>query len=160
MDVKIKSEQCDFKMRVAGCLIKDDKLLTVQICDNGFYCLPGGHVHLGEDSLTAMIREFKEEVNITCDDAKLIAVIENFFLTKEKKKVQEVCYFYLMNTKEDIETKDYTYVENDEGIMRNLDFKWIDIEELHNADFRPTTLIDKLQKRNYELEHIIFDTSK
>ena len=160
MDVKIKSEKFDFKMRVAGCLIKDNKLLTVQICDNGFYCLPGGHVHLGEDSLSAMIREFEEEVNINCNDAKLIEVLETFFYTKEQKIVQEVCYFYLMSTNEEIETKDYTYVENDEGIMRNLEFKWIDIDELHNADFRPEILIDKLQNHNYELEHVIFDQTK
>ena len=104
-----------------------------------------------------MIREFKEEVNIACDDSKLILVLENFFLEKDRKKVQELCLFYSMNIDEDIKTEDYTYIENDEGIMRNLEFKWIGLEELENIDFRPQILVNKLKKQDYNLEHIIFD---
>ena len=50
MDVKIKCDEGNFKMRVSGLIIKNGKLLTVDICENNFYCLPGGHVHLGEES--------------------------------------------------------------------------------------------------------------
>jgi len=157
MDVKIKSNECNFKMRVAGCLIKENKLLTVKICDNDFYCLPGGHVHVGESSKDSIIREFKEEVNVTCNDIKLISITENFFLNKEKKKVHEICYFYLVDTNDEIEVKDYSCVENDEGIMKNLEFKWIDLNALKDANFRPNILINKLMKKNYEFEHIIYD---
>ena len=82
MDVKIKCEEGNFKMRVAGLIVKEGKLLTVDICNNGFYCLPGGHVHLGESSLEAIKREMEEEVNLTCKEAKLLAIIENFFTGK------------------------------------------------------------------------------
>jgi len=157
MDVKIKSDDCNFKMRVAGCLIKDDKLLTVKIGDNGFYCLPGGHVQLGESSNESIIREFREEVNVTCKNTKLISIIENFFFNKEKKKIHEICYFYLIEPEENIETKDYEYIENDAGELKKLSFKWVDLDDLRNANFRPVILKDKLEKRNYNFEHIIYD---
>ena len=153
MDVKIKSEEGNFKMRVAGLIIKEDKLLTVNICNNGFYCLPGGHVHLGESSAEAIEREIGEEVNLTCKSAKLLAIIENFF--GESKKTHEVCYFYVIEPNEDIEVKDYSIVENDEGELKNLEFKWIGLDNLRQQDFRPSALINKLENRDFKFEHII-----
>ena len=91
MDVRIDAEQVNFKMRVAGALIVGDKLLTVQICNNGFYCLPGGHVHLGENSKDAMLREFQEEVEIKCEVGKLLAIVENFF--KKSLKYGQILNF-------------------------------------------------------------------
>lgn len=154
MDVKIKVDEGNFKMRVAGLIIKDDKLLTVNICNNGFYCLPGGHVHLGESSVEAIKREMQEEVEFTCKEAKLLALVENFFEGRGKK-YHEVCYFYLYQPQEDFEVKDYTRIENDEGELKNLEFKWLELDKLQSYDFRPSVLIDKLQKRNFDFEHII-----
>ena len=66
MDVKIKTENEKFKFRVSGVIVKDNKVLGVDICDNGFFCCPGGHVHLGEDTITAIGREMSEETGIDC----------------------------------------------------------------------------------------------
>lgn len=155
MDVKIKSSEGNFKMRVAGCLVINNKLLTVKICDNSFYCLPGGHVHLNESSKDAIEREFKEEVNIASEDNKLIAVVEGFFSNTDKTKLHEVCYYYLINTNDNIEDKDYTYIENDEGKLMNLEFKWVELNKLKDIDFRPRILIEKLEKNSYYFEHLI-----
>ena len=62
MDVKINCEEGKFKFRVCGILKVNDKYLTVKIADNDFYCLPGGHVELGEDTDHAILREMKEEL--------------------------------------------------------------------------------------------------
>lgn len=156
MDVKIKSEEGNFKYRVSGAVIKNGKILTVKICDNEFFCLPGGHIHLGESSLEAIHREIKEEVNITCKNVKLVSLTENFFKAKGKN-MHEVGYVYLVEPKENIETKDYKVVENDEGELKPLEFKWIDLEKLHTVDFRPKYIVDKFEQRNFEFEHNIFD---
>lgn len=155
MDVKIKTENCNYKMRVAGLLIKNNKLLTVKICDNEFYCLPGGHVHVGESSRDAMVREFYEEVNVNVSNVKLIALAENFFKNQKKLNVHEVCYFYLIETNDNIEVKDYSYVENDEGELKNMEFKWVDINNIKNFNFRPSLIAEKLSKNNFEFEHFI-----
>ena len=155
MDVKIKSEEGNFKMRVAGLVIKEGKLLTVNICNNGFFCLPGGHVHLGESSEEAIKREIGEEVGLTCKSIKMLALIENFFKSVKGVVTHEVCYFYMVEPNEDIKTEDYTYVENDEGELKNLEFKWFDLNKLDKMDFRPSALGKKLAKNDFEFEHII-----
>ena len=144
-------------MRVAGLIIKENKLLTVKICENTFYCLPGGHVHLGESSLDAIKREMKEEVEHECKKATLLTIAENFFVNQKGQKFHEVCYFYLYQPIEDVEIKDYTRVENDEGELVKLEFKWVDLNSLKDVDFRPTFLIDKLSKGDFSFEHIIFE---
>ena len=63
-DISIENEEYRFKYRVSGILIKDNKLLVVKINNNKFYCLPGGHVELMENTKDAVIREFKEETGI------------------------------------------------------------------------------------------------
>jgi len=156
MDVKIKCEEGEFKFRVAGLLIVNEKVLTVDICDNGFYCLPGGHVHLGESSADAMLREFKEEVGIECRVGNAVALIENFFKNKKGKMMHEVCYYYLIEPLEEIETKDYCCVENDDGELKQLHFRWIDLKDADKEDFRPTILAKKLSRGDMAFEHIIF----
>lgn len=154
MDVKIKSEEGNFKYRVAGAVVKDEKLLMVDICDNGFYCLPGGHIHIGEDSVTAMKREIGEEVGITCKSMKLVALAENFFKAKGKP-LHEVCYFYVIEPNEDIATEDYEVVENDEGELKPLHFKWCPLAQIDQVDFRPKELKEKFKKKDFEFEHLI-----
>ena len=49
-DISISYKDSKFKYRVSGILLKDNKLLTVKINNNDFYCLPGGHVEIMEDT--------------------------------------------------------------------------------------------------------------
>lgn len=154
MDVRIKCDVGNFKYRVAGAIVKDDKLLMVNICDNGFYCLPGGHIHLGEDSMTAVRREIGEEVGITCKNIQLIALGENFFKGK-KGNMHEVCYYYLIEPNENIETNDYDIVENDEGELKPLHFKWCPLNDIESVDFRPAILTQKFKNHNFDFEHFI-----
>ena len=51
--------------------------------NNISYCLPGGHVELGEDSKTAILREMLEEINTSVSIDKELAIVENFYLDKK-----------------------------------------------------------------------------
>ena len=78
-DIEIVSNNIKFKYRVSGILLKNNKILVCKINNNEFYCLPGGHVELLEDSQSAMLREFKEETLIDAKVEKLLFMTENFF---------------------------------------------------------------------------------
>ncbi len=52
--IKIKTDDYNFKFRVSGLIIKDNKLLLVDMDDSGFLCLPGGYVELGETTEVAV----------------------------------------------------------------------------------------------------------
>ena len=117
MDVKIDCSEGKFKFRVCGILKVNDKYLTVKIQDNDFYCLPGGHVELGEDTDSAVLREMKEELGYDVKIDRLVSIIQNFFKAKDGRTFHELGYYYIVEPKniEDVNLEDYVVTENDKG---------------------------------------------
>ena len=97
MDVKIDSVEGKFKFRVCGIVRVNNKYLTVKIQNNDFYCLPGGHVELGEDTKFAVNREITEEIGNPIKNEKLFAIIENFFGGTEGGMYHEIGFYYRAN---------------------------------------------------------------
>lgn len=157
MDIKIKMEDYNFKYRVSGIILKDNKILIVKMCDNTFYCLPGGHVKMGESTIESVKREIKEETGYNIVEPKLIAITENFFSSKFNKNMHELGAYYILSLDkgEKIEKESYTIIENDNGEDIKLEFKWIDIEKLNEINFQPIFLKEKLINRDYSLTHHI-----
>lgn len=151
-DIKIWTDDCKFKFRVSGILIKENKILTVRINNNNFFCLPGGHVELMENTKDAIIREFKEETKLDVKVEKLLYITENFF-NGNLGKIHELGFYYLLNSVKDINLNDFNLIEKDkEGDMK-LEFRWININELDN--FKPEFIKSELKKENKNCKHIV-----
>jgi len=150
MDVKIDSNEGKFKFRVCGILKVKEKYLTVKIQDNDFYCLPGGHVELGEDTDSAVLREMKEELGYDVKIIKLVSIIQNFFKSKDGKQFHELGYYYIVEPQniEDVNLEDYVKMELDKGKLVRLEFKWFTLEELQTARFLPEVLKNQLTNSN------------
>lgn len=159
MDLEIVNENQRLKVRANGIIINNGKVLLCKIKQNTFWCLPGGHIHLMEDSKTAVLREISEEVCIDFEDAKLCTVMENFFISRTGKEYHEIDFFYLMSGGEIPPEKlvDYDFLENDEGKMVHLYFKWFDLAKLDEFDIRPQDIKQILATQNFKLSHIIKD---
>lgn len=155
-DVKIKCEEYNFKYRVSGILIKDNKVLTVQINDNGFYCLPGGHVEIMEPSNNAIIREYYEETGLQTKVKKLLYIVENFFEGK-LGNTHEIGMYYLLDC-DDIRFEDCTLIEHDKDGDMKLEFKWLDIDDLSN--FKPEFLKSEIINISGEVKHFIIVNGK
>lgn len=154
MDLKIVDQDKKFKCRVNGILVQEGKVLGVKINDNNFYCCPGGHVELGEDSKTAMIREFKEETGLDVKIEKLVCIMENFFEGGEYL-FHEISFYYLLSCNNLYDKNlDFKIEENDKGKLVQLDFKWFDLQTI-NDEFRPSVLKEKLKNGDFNFEHII-----
>ena len=151
--INIKNEHYTFKFRVSGVIIKDGKVLLVEMDDAGFYCLPGGHVELGETTEEAMIREMKEETTKDTYIKKYLGNIENFFVNKHNVSIHEIAFYYLMDFKDD-DINDLSRVENDEGTLVKLKFKWFDLKELDSVNIKPVFLKEILTKDNLEFGHL------
>ena len=136
-----------FKFRVCGILECDGKYLAVKMNSNNFYCLPGGHVELGEDTQEAILREMREELGFEVKIDRLVAINQNFFFANDKKHLHELGFYYIVNAVDEskINKNDHHIEELDKGKIQHLDFKWFSLEELKNADFRPRFLIDCLK---------------
>src|SRR5574344_1540659 len=127
MDLKIKSESGKFKCRVGAIPLYKNKILLVQMNNNGYFCCAGGHIHLGEDSKSAIIREAKEETGIDMEIKNFFALIENFFKDEYDMVFHEIGFYYIVTPKEISLDKqnDFKLIENDEGKLIDLDFRWI-----------------------------------
>lgn len=153
MDIKIDCEEGKFKYRVCGILKHGDKYLVVKINNNAFYCLPGGHVELGEDTDTAVRREMKEELGFDVKIKKLIEVNQNFFKAADGKAFHELGFYYIVEAvnEKDVNPNDYIRDELDKGQIQHLDFKWVTKEDLAKIDFRPVFVKNSLNNERTEI---------
>lgn len=129
--IKIKTDDYNFKFRVSGLVIRDNKILFVDMDNSGFLCLPGGYVELGETTEAAIKRELLEETGKEVDIKKYLGVAENYFINKYSKKIHEISFYYLMDfVDNNIKSEDFVIMEKDKEYNIKLDFKWIPINEL------------------------------
>lgn len=67
-------------LAVDAIIIKDDKILLVKRKKEpfaGYFALPGGFVHYGEETEEAVIREVKEETGLRVEPIKVFNVYSN-----------------------------------------------------------------------------------
>lgn len=153
MDIKIDSSEGKFKFRVCGALKHNNKYLVVKMNQNNFYCLPGGHIELGEDTNQAILREMEEELGYKVKIERLIAINQNFFKGIDGKDFHEMGFYYVVNAvdENEINTNNYEREELDKGKIQHLQFVWATKEELKNMDFRPKFIVDCLDKSTVDI---------
>lgn len=156
-DIELKNDKQKFKYRVNGIIIKNNKILTIKMKNNISYCLPGGHVELGEDSKTAILREMLEEIDTPVSISKELAIVENFYIDTKNLQTHEISFYYIVNPEnfDKILLRKYEKEENDKEEIKIHNFEWLDISTLKKYDFRPNFLKDKLINEDYDFEHII-----
>ena len=150
MDIRLDTNEGKFKFRVCGILKHNNKYLAVKINGNQFYCLPGGHVELDEDTAMAVKREMQEELGYNVDVEKLIAINQNFFKTSEGKPFHEIGFYYIVKAQneQDVNVNDYTREELDKGKIQHLEFKWLTLDELRQANFMPHFVADAIENKD------------
>lgn len=104
---------------------KDGKVLAQKGHDKNknedFFRLLGGGVDFGENSLEALKREFKEELNAEIINCKLVKVLENIF-TFNGNQGHEICFVY---------EADFA----DQTNYQRQDFKILDSKDGHTAEW-------------------------
>lgn len=156
--IRMKTEDFYFKLRAAGLIIKNNKVLVVEMDNNGFYCLPGGYVEIGETTEDAIKREMQEEYGKEVIIKQYLGMVENYFVTKSLRRMHEISCYYLIDLKDDnIVQEDYSLIENDKGYIVRLDFKWIDLSEIDNYIIKPRFLKDLLKSEDLEFKHLVFN---
>lgn len=155
MDIHINHEKKHFKFRVCGILTHNGKYLLVKVQDNTFYCLPGGHAEIGEDTIKATLREMREEIGFEVKIKGLTGIAQNFYEREDGSLIHEFSYYYLVEAvnEADVNPDDYVVMECDKGTMKRLQFKWFTEEELKEADCRPSFASQLLHPQN--MFHII-----
>lgn len=157
MDIEFKNKIQKFKYRVNGIVIHNNKILTIKMKNNISYCLPGGHVELGEDTNTAISREMLEELDTNVSIDKEIAIVENFYIDKKGFQTHELSFYYMVTPENfnKIPQQNFQRLENDKGKTKVHNFEWLDLNNLDTFDLKPLFIKNKLINNNYNLEHFI-----
>ncbi|MEA2092850.1 MAG: NUDIX domain-containing protein [Patescibacteria group bacterium] len=126
--------------RVSAIIIRSEKnLLIHRIKPNkNYFVLPGGSVEKGEDNLSALVREIKEETNLEVEVGKLSWKINNEF----DKRTQ---YIYLISKysgslKLGSPEKERQFTEN------KYILEWHNINDLETLNFFPNEIKTKIIK--------------
>lgn len=120
-------------------LIRENKILLMKRQNTGYedgkYSVVGGHLEAGEDFKSAIVREAKEEANITlnAEDLKLVSIVHSKGATDNYVNI----FFSAHNYSGDIRNN-----ETD----KCLELKWFDIDNLPDDIIE----IDKRVINNYK----------
>lgn len=148
MDICLKNDLSNFKLRVTGIIVKDDKVLVYRSKRFDGFSFPGGHVELGETTKTAVLREIKEELNVDTKIIDLFCINENIYSVIDSCTNQEINYYYKLQLLSELPSNDFEITEIDKGVENTHHFHWIPLDEIMKHDLRPYD-ITKLLDNNY-----------
>ena len=78
MDINFNYGDITLNVRVAGVYIENGKVLMSRHKNSTFKNLPGGRIKLGEDSISALKREYMEELDKEIEIISEPLILENF----------------------------------------------------------------------------------
>ena len=132
------------RIRVAGILIEDNKILLIQHHKNNkkYWLIPGGGNDWGETTKEALIREYKEETNMDIEVDEFLFFSETISPDK-KRHVLNLFYKIHRNNKDDSVRK-----LGEEAVLTDL--KFVTKEELETMIIYPNIKENLLKLMNNE----------
>lgn len=127
------------RIRVAGIIIEEGKILTTRMEKNGksYYVLPGGRVEQDENIEQALKREIKEETGLKITGFSL-AYIRELKLSENERGIE---FYYQINSYTG-KTETGHDPEDKESTLRQVEN--LDIQNLSEDVFFPKQLVHKL----------------
>ena len=156
-DVKIKTNGKRFKFRVAGIVEHNNQVLLVKMNQNPFYCFPGGHVELLEETSKAVERELNEELYFDVKVDKLLYIHENFFVAKDDK-FHELCFYFKAHpVDKNFKPYDKIHEELDKEGWVHHEYKWFDKSEIIDLGAQPKLIMRNYVKDSKKFMHLVTD---
>ena len=132
------------RIRVAGILIEDGKILLIQHHKNNkkYWLIPGGGNDWGETAKEALIREYREEANMDIEVDEFLFFSETIYPNKERHILN---LFFRIHRNE----KNNSIIKlGDEAVLTDL--KFVTEEELKTMTIYPNIKENLLKLMNGE----------
>ena len=151
MDWLFTDENRICHVRVAGLLLRDNKILVQKVKDKNEYAILGGHLQFGETTEQALVREYQEEIGAEIICKRLLWTEENFWQWNGKD-AHNLSFYYLIDLCENTVLPDKFTSLKDNG---NVVFGWMPVEELDNINNYPQFLKKEIQDLSDHPKHFV-----
>lgn len=128
------------RIRVAGIVVQDGKVLVQQPADDpsSCYALIGGEYEIGDTLETRLRKEFEEETNARVSEARYLFCVENHFRYRGQLIQQAENYFLVSLDRHDVVSRE-----------THLKQYWLPLATLAGVDLRPTVVRDAVARGSY-----------
>ena len=128
------------RIRIAGIVVDENKVLVQQPADNPNACLAfiGGEYEIGDTFESRLRMEFEEETNACVVECRYLFCVENHFRFKDEIIQQAEHFFLVTLDRSDISSRE-----------RHLKQFWLDLADLATADLRPYAVRDSIARGTY-----------
>lgn len=152
MDLTIDIDNYKLNIRSGGIIIHNNKVLVHRNVNKKHYCLPGGRVEIGENSVETIKREIYEELGKEVEVLDYAATVENFF-EMEHQSFHEIYFIHKIDFKNEEDKKIEHIMYNIEG-KEYLQYEWLDLDEIEKYNILPKCLKDILKSKSFPV-HVI-----
>ncbi len=155
MDICIKLDNNRvFNYRTCAVIINEKRLLVLKDNHANYYYLPGGRVQFGETAENALLRELKEELNITPTIVRPLFLNQSFFNEDViKKDFHEICIYFLVDiSKTDILSRGDTFLGAE--AKKEQRFTWLSFDRVKGEYLYPLFIKEKIDNLPTTLEMI------
>ena len=110
-----------------GVCIQRGRILLCRAKGGATTYLPGGHIEFGETGRAALVREMREEMNVSARAGRFLGALENSFMQHGKPHA-EINLIYELILPEDTAAR---------AAEDWIDFEWVPLAELERANLLP-----------------------
>lgn len=137
MDVTYTSGSSKFNYRVCAVIISQGRILAMRDERSPYYYLPGGRVKLGETAEAAVLREVREELEISAEIVRPLWLCQSFFTEDvDGLDYHELCLYFLIDADgSGLLSRGESFTLYERGHTHI--FEWLPFERLENEYFYP-----------------------
>ena len=155
MDLTFKDNKHILNIRVAGIIIKDNRVLMVKNLRSDYIYSLGGRLKFGESARQGVVREVYEETGVHMEIDRLGFIHENFFIgstpSKMNRQVYEITFYFYMKVPRDFHIETDTATADGDGET----LVWLDWHS--DERYYPQFFRNELDNPSTEIKHIVKD---
>jgi ADP-ribose pyrophosphatase YjhB (NUDIX family) len=125
------------RVRVAGILVDDGRILMESMADRELWGVPGGGLEEGESLTAGCEREYREELGLTVAVGRLALVTDHFFVDGDGLDRHVICFYFVVSA-DPVEARAARSKES------HLHFRWLELGDLASHEIIPAHLYELL----------------